>query len=217
MLGQNLVFSVMTSELFSFWDHQLVGAVPLPCFRTSPLRQRVSLLHEYCPLMRTQAPYLHCAVPPCINRHQPNLNSDIWSMDVNNARFKDAVSKNGLHFVSGVMFWVWSIVICKGWLSGLYRLHFFLETVPLLLSCEQLEYCVLSFDNRNSGMWYSCLQISLISLFVSKFSLSSLNIHNLGTHFAHTQLEQIWLNGTFTHCCTTISIYWPKKLPDIHF
>ncbi len=30
-------------------------------------------------------------------------------------------------------------------------------------------------------------------------------------------MEQIWPNGTFTHCFTTISTYQPKKMPSIHF
>ena len=38
-----------------------------------------------------------------------------------------------------------------------------------------------------------------------QFLLFSLNIHNLGTCLVHTQMEQIWPNGTFTYCFTTIS------------
>ncbi len=66
-------------------------------------------------------------------------------------------------------------------------------------------------------IWLALIWLALIWVpFLSKFLLFSLNIHNLGTHLAHTQMDQIWPNKTFTYCFTTISTYQPKELPGIH-
>ncbi len=67
-------------------------------------------------------------------------------------------------------------------------------------------------------IWLTLIWLTLIWVtFLSKFLLFLLNIHNLGTHLAHTQMEQIWPNGTFIHYFTIISTYQPKELPSIHF
>ncbi len=49
--------------------------------------------------------------------------------------------------------------------------------------------------------------------FVKNSYFFPFNIHNLGTHLVHTQIEQIQPNGSFTHCFTTISIQHQNNCP----
>ena len=72
-------------------------------------------------------------------------------------------------------------------------------------------------DLACSDLANSDLACSDLGCFFVTILTFSLNIHNMGTHWAHTQIEQMWPNGTFTCCFTTISMYLPKELPSIHF
>ncbi len=100
----------------------------------------------------------------------------------------------------------------------LYKLHLTCQKKRQKNSSIELEVIWGNFGFSDLGcfdlvaglLWFGLL-------FSSKFSLFSLNIRNLGTYYIHTQMEQIWLNGTFAHCFTTISICQPKELPNIHF
>ncbi len=78
--------------------------------------------------------------------------------------------------------------------------------------CENLSHHKFLLSTLTL-IWLS----DLAHFFLSKWLLYSLNIHNLGTHLAHTQMEQIWPNRTSTHCFTTISTYQPNELPSIYF
>ncbi len=76
------------------------------------------------------------------------------------------------------------------------------------LACSDLGHSDLACSIWVTLIWLTLIWLALIWLtFLSKFLLFSLNIHNLGTHLAYTQMKQISPNGTFTHCFTIISTY----------
>ncbi len=74
-----------------------------------------------------------------------------------------------------------------------------------------------------SSRWFEEISVALIWLALIWLTLIWLTLIWLTffvkilTHLAHSQMEQIWPKGTFTHCFTTISTYQPKELPSIYF
>ncbi len=92
---------------------------------------------------------------------------------------------------------IWLVMI---WLALIWLALIWVTQIWLALIWVTLIWVTL--------IWLTLIWLTLIWVtFLSKFLLFSLNIQNFGTHLAHTQMKQIWPNGTFTHYFTTISTY----------